>query len=208
MASGPNEGEALRIKAEQVIRQSRKLIQQSNALLWQTAELLNDSKALRGCTRKLDPVGCSAWNQPPPLDWVVDLALRLTNATKGNLQLFDPTSGVLHIAAQSGFKRKFLKYFECVHAGEAAACGQALKTRRRVIVEDVAQSAVFHGTPALEVLLDAEVKAVQSTPLVSRSGAFLGMISTHWASPHSPSSFDLARLDALAHAVAYWLEQT
>jgi hypothetical protein len=207
MASGPNEGESLRVRAEQLIRESNKLIHRSYALQRRTAALQDELRALQSCTEKGNPVRSLAWNQSSPLDWVVDLALRLTDASKGNLQLFDPTSGVLHIAAQSGFKRKFLQHFECVRAGEAAACGEALQTRSRVIVEDVTRSPVFHGTPALDVLLDAGVKAVQSTPLVSRSGAFLGMLSTHWESPHLPSSFDLARLDVLARSVAEWLEQ-
>ena len=207
MGSNPNDGESLRISAEQVVRNSNELIEQSKELQWRMAVLLNHLKALQRCTGNRNRAGCLAWNQSSPLDWVLDLALRLTKATKGNLQLFDPESGVLHIAAQTGFNRKFLQHFEFVHAGEAAACGQALQTRRRVIVEDVAQSTVFDGTPAREVLLDAGVKAVQSTPLVSRSGAFLGMLSTHWASPHLPSSFDLARLDVLARSVADWLEQ-
>src|SRR5215469_17089624 len=151
MASDPIEGESLRIRAEQVIRESNELIHQSNALQRRTAALMDNLKALRSCKGNRGSASCLAWNQSSPLNWVVALALQLTKAPRGNLQLFDPTSGALHIAAQVGFRRKFLQYFECVHAGEAAACGQALQTGRRVLVEDVTRSLLFHST-ALEVL--------------------------------------------------------
>ena len=49
-------------------------------------------------------------------------------------------------------------------------CGAALRRGKRVIVEDIEQSSIFIGTPALEIQLKAGVRACQSTPLVSRSG--------------------------------------
>jgi len=60
---------------------------------------------------------------------------------------------------------------------------------------------------AVLLAIAAGVKAVQSTPLVGRSEAFLGMLPTHWASPHLPSSFDLARLDTFLRTVGDWLEE-
>jgi hypothetical protein len=76
------------------------------------------------------------------------------------------------------------------------------------MVEDVTESPVFHGTLALEVLLDAKVRAVQSTPLVGSSGAILGVLSTHWRSSHRLRNSSLVRLDVLARTVARWLEHT
>jgi hypothetical protein len=40
--------------------------------------------------------------------------MSLTGADLGNLQIRDPTDGTLRIAAQSGFEREFLEYFEVV----------------------------------------------------------------------------------------------
>ena len=87
-----------------------------------------------------------------------------------------------------------------------AACGTALKSRGRVIVEDVTQSQIFRGTPALEVLLDAGVRAVQSTPLIAGSGFMAGVISTHWSSPYRPSDRDLFSLDLLVSNLSEWLD--
>jgi hypothetical protein len=139
------------------------------------------------------------------LSWAVDSALRVTNATKANLQILDPASGLLYIAEQRGFRQPFLDFFKTVHAGEAA-CGKALETCGRVIIEDVTESPIFCGTPALEVLLDAEVRAVQSTPLLGPSGAINGILSTHWPSPRRLSNGALSQLNVVAGIVAHWLE--
>jgi hypothetical protein len=88
----------------------------------------------------------------------MEVALRIMKTDKANLQVFGLDSGALQIAAQRGFSRPFLVSFDTLHEGEAA-CGQALKTRMRIIVEDVTESVVFRGTDALEVLLDARVRA-------------------------------------------------
>ncbi len=51
-------------------------------------------------------------------------------------------------------------------------------------------------------------KAVQTSPLVSRAGKTLGMISTHWAVPHQPSERDFRLLDILARQAADLIERT
>ena len=84
----------------------------------------------------------------------------------------------------------------------------ALERGERVIVEDVRNSPIFAGTPALEVMLAAGAQAVQSTPLISRSGRVLGMFSTHYRhAPTRPSERALRQLDILARQAADLIEQ-
>jgi PAS domain S-box-containing protein len=113
----------------------------------------------------------------------------------------------LHIATSRGFEKPFLDFFAAVQEGEAAACGTALQTAERIIVEDVARSEIFAGQPALAVLLDAGVRAVQSTPLRSSTGTVLGMISTHFAHAHRPGERELRFMDLLAREAADYLER-
>ena len=88
-----------------------------------------------------------------------------------------------------------------------AACGSALLKGERVVVEDVAGSPIFAGTPALAVMLEAEARAVQSTPLVSRSGKLLGMFSTHYRTARRPTERDIRLLDVLARQAADLIER-
>jgi PAS domain S-box-containing protein len=141
------------------------------------------------------------------LEAVLDAALRVGGATKGNIQLVDADSGALRIVAQRGFDAPFLTFFSTTHAGEAA-CGVAMQRGARVLVEDVTQSPLFVGTPALDVLLAADVRAVQSTPLISHTGSLLGMFSTHYPVPHRPSERELHFLDLLAQQAADAIART
>ena len=138
---------------------------------------------------------------------ILQAAIAITGADKGNIQLLDPESGTLQIAVHNGFEKAFLNFFSTVQEGEAAACGAALQAAERIIVEDVAQSELFSGQPSLGVVLDAGVRAVQSTPLRSGAGTVLGMISTHFAHPHRPGERELRLLDLLARQAADYLER-
>ncbi len=135
----------------------------------------------------------------------VDAAVLLTGADMGNVQRVDPVHGTLQIAAQYGFEPPFLEFFAEVHEGQAA-CSRASQCGVRVIVEDVTKSPIFLGTPALDVMLDARARAVQSTPLIGASGRLLGMFSTHYHRPQRPTARDLRRLDLLGHRTARILE--
>ena len=140
------------------------------------------------------------------LNAVLDTAIAIAGADKGNLQLLDPTTGALSIAAQRGFEEPFLNFFAAVR-DDASACAAAMKSGERVIVEDVRESEIFAAQPSKEVLLDAGVRAVTSTPLLASTGNLLGMISTHFAKPHRPDERALRLMDLLARQTADYLER-
>jgi signal transduction histidine kinase/ActR/RegA family two-component response regulator len=133
---------------------------------------------------------------------ILDVAIEITDADMGNIQLLE--GGTLKILAQRGFEAPFLDFFDSIHSGQAA-CGTAMQSGKRVIVEDVTASPVFAGQ-TLDVMLKANARAVQSTPLVNRSGRTLGMFSTHYHAPHLPSERSLRLLDVMARQVADLIE--
>jgi PAS domain S-box-containing protein len=137
---------------------------------------------------------------------ILDTAIEITGAAKGNIQLLDRASHTLCIGASRGFGEPFLKFFEHV-SEDSSACGTAMLSHERAIVEDVTQSTIFADKPSLDILLDSGVRAVQSTPLVSSSGKILGMVSTHFSQPHRPSERELRFLDLLVRQVADYLER-
>jgi GAF domain-containing protein len=114
----------------------------------------------------------------------------LLQADKGNLQLFDTSSSAPTIAAQRGFNTPFLQFFEYVRE-DGLACAVAMRSKKRVIVEDVASSDIFADQASLKAMLDAEVRAVISTPLMSSRGTLLGIISIHFRTPHCSTEPEL-----------------
>lgn len=139
-------------------------------------------------------------------DQILAAALTATNAEMGNIQLVDPASGALKIVASCYFSWRFLQFFDTVET-RTAACGAALHQQARVTVENVPDSALFRGTPALNIMLDAQALAVQSTPLVGRRGQVIGMISTHRSRPGAFTTDQLAAMDRLARDAAESIEQ-
>ena len=139
------------------------------------------------------------------LDEILDAAIDVTGADMGNIQLLE--GGALKIAVQRGFDAPFLEFFGSVHGAQAAS-GTALQRGERVVVHDVADSPIFAGTPALEVMRAAGARAVQSTPLISRAGRRLGMLSTHYRRPYRPDARELRLLDMLARQAADMVERT
>ena len=130
-------------------------------------------------------------------------ALVATGADFGNIQLLEPDG--LRIAAQYGFGRRFLAFFCCVKDG-GSACGAALGEGRRVIVESVPSHPIFQRSAAAEILRDAEVEAVQSTPLFAAAGRLLGVLSTHYRRPRQFRASELDILDIAARRAAHWVE--
>ena len=138
---------------------------------------------------------------------IVRTAIAISGADKGNLQVFDEASRSLRIVAQHGFQEKFLKYFENVDDHVAASCGTAMATNEQVIVDDVLTSKIFVDQPAQKALLEAEVRAIISTPLRSSKGSLLGVISTHFSRPGHPSERQIRLTNILARQAADYLER-
>jgi len=137
---------------------------------------------------------------------ITKTAIAISEADKGNLQLFDVASGSLTIVAQEGFQEDFLKFFVS-ESGKHAACGAAMRTGKQIIVNDVVTSKIFVGHPVQKVLLDEAVRALVATPLTCSDGSLLGVLSIHFARPHDPSERQLRLLNILARQAADYLER-
>jgi PAS domain S-box-containing protein len=142
---------------------------------------------------------------PALLEAVVDTAIDVTAAHNGKLQLYDEASDSLRIVAHRGVEQAFLDHFAAVRPGQAA-CGEAMRLRQQVIVEDVSASALFDG-PSAAVLERAGIRSIQSTPMVSREGRLLGVISTHWTDRRHPDPDRLRTLGIVARQAADAIEQ-
>lgn len=139
------------------------------------------------------------------LDEILMGAVELLGADFGNVQLYDSRARVLRIAVHRSFDRRFLEHFREVSTIDNAACGRALRAGRRTIIEDVTKDPGF--APHRAIARHSGFRAVQSTPLVARDGSPLGMLSTHFRSPHRPNAFDLEQVDLYARQAAIFIER-
>lgn len=137
----------------------------------------------------------------PELSEVVARAIEMAGADMGNLQILNPRTNNLHIAAQVGLSKRFLEFFETVQHNQGA-CGTALARGQRVIVDNVASNPIFRGTKAREIILKEGVRAVQSIPLTTLSGQLVGVLSTHFRIARPPRHQLFKVTDVFAQEVA------
>jgi PAS domain S-box-containing protein len=143
-------------------------------------------------------------------DRILDAAIEILGAEHSSIQLLRSRRGTvkeLQLLGHRGFSAEAAKSWEWVGPEARTSCGEALRNGRRVVVPDVRTCGFMAGSKDLESYLNAGILAVQSTPLVSRSGAPLGMLSTHWRRPHELSPRELRGLDILARLAAEVIER-
>lgn len=142
---------------------------------------------------------------------ILDAAISVMDSDFGSMQVHYPdhgSGGQLRLISFRGFNPRAATFWEWVHAHSESTCGRALRTGERVICRDVRTCDFMQGTEDQAIYLQTGILAVQTTPLLSRSGHLLGMISTHWRKPHEPSLSDLHRLDVLARQAADLIERS
>ena len=133
-------------------------------------------------------------------------AIELTATTKGAIQFLDHETGHLRIVVHQGLGPDFLSRF--ADRGAPLGCDRAVQTMQRVEIEDLVLDQAWQGTEDLRVLLDDGIRAFQSTPLVSRGGRLLGVLTTHFAEPHRLSDREIRHLDLLARMAADYMERS
>ena len=139
---------------------------------------------------------------------ILDAGVAIMGADMASLQVVDESTDALRLLAWRGFGADFSKIFELVGPDRKTCCSAARQVGRRVIVPDVETCELFVGTSALDDHLSVGIRALQSTPLISRRGQILGVISTHWRQAHEPSDNELRLFDVLARQAADLIERS
>lgn len=191
---------------EEQVAERTKELRQSEARLF---GILEHSAADLKAMRRLNEIGARCAKDGDDvkscLEEILSVAIEITGADKGNIQLLSQDSDALILMTQIGFEEP-LELFECSNNGDSA-CGVALQSKQRVVVENINQSEIYAGKPSLEAMRHADVLAVESVPLISSAGKALGIISTHFSNAHRPSEQELRLMDLLARQTADYLER-
>ena len=145
---------------------------------------------------------------------IVDAAITITGSQFGTMQLLCPQGhssghgGKLGLLCSRGLPEEAVTFWEWVSPEAHSSCTKALKSGRREIIPDYEEWDAIADTEDLFAFRRTGIRSAQTTPLLSRDGHLLGMISTQWCEPHTPSERDLRLLDILARQAADLLERT
>ncbi len=161
---------------------------------------LRDTQILQELAARL----VSEENSQTIYDEIMTAALGITRSDAGTVQIYDAENKELVLLATSGFGREVTDYFQRVNASSKTGCGIALESGERTFIDydphDTDKESRLH--------VEAGYLSAQSTPLVARSGAAIGMLSTHWrAANHRPTERELRFLDLLRRQAADLIEQ-
>ncbi len=145
---------------------------------------------------------------------IVDAAVTITGSQFWTMQRLCPDGhssghgGELQLLCSRGLPPEAVGFWQWVSPNAYSSCTMALKLGERAVIPDFEQWDAIAGTEDLLAFRRTGIRSAQTTPLISRSGNLLGMISTHWREPHEPSQRDQRLLDILARQAADLLERT
>ncbi len=141
----------------------------------------------------------------PALQAVLEAAVNAQGAAMGLVWLHEPATGFLATHMSFGFDAETLLAFDRVVPGPGGGgAGNAFARGTRYVIEDVLQEAAF--APYREAALRAGIRALHCTPIVTRNGDLLGVISVHFRAPHRPDQRDMQIADVCARHAADAIE--
>ena len=139
---------------------------------------------------------------------LLDAAMELMASDCASVQMLAADHASLKLLAWKNFHPDSAAFWEWVEVGAGSTCSKALSDNERVVVADIEASEFMAGTADQQEYRRSGIRSVQSTPLRSRSGRPLGMISTHWRTPHSPTEDDFRFFDVLSRQAADLIERS
>lgn len=143
-------------------------------------------------------------------DQLLATMLKILPCDFATIQQYYPergTEGELYLLRDYGLNEIDTESWEWISPQAKSSCALALKTHQRVVFPDVLQCDYMADGDILDQYRQAGIRAVQTTPLLSRSGALLGMFSTHWRQPHELTEREIRSLDILARQAADLIER-
>ncbi|MGI4739801.1 MAG: CheR family methyltransferase [Janthinobacterium lividum] len=138
---------------------------------------------------------------------IVALACDVTNTDRGCMQLVSHDGQRLEMYAYQGYAEssRFIQHF--LHESVQTTYGAAQRDHTRLLIEDVEAYPPLAGTIDQEVALAEGIRAIQSTPLLTRSSGLVGVLSNQFRQPHRPTEHQLKLLDLLAWTAADFIER-
>jgi PAS domain S-box-containing protein len=188
-----------RVRAEQARDAAEAALRTSEARLERE---LADTRLLQSISAKI----IEQDNAEGIYEALIDAAVQIMRSDMASMQALDANENALRLLTFRGFEPDFGHLFRWVRPDTGTVCDAARRLGSRVIVPDTERWELIAGTPTLDALRKAGIRAVQSTPLMSRGGQLVGMISTHWRNPHQPDERSLRILDILARQAADLIE--
>jgi PAS domain S-box-containing protein len=141
---------------------------------------------------------------------ILDTVLAILHADLASIQRFYPergNNGELKLLGNRGFSAEAAQRWAWVDSTSRTICGEALRTGQKIAILDIRNWDLLRSED-LDGYLGEGIRAGQTFPLVSRSGALMGMVSAYWRDVHEMSVSETHALDILARLAADVIERS
>lgn len=179
-------------KAEEDLRKSRS----------QLSRELSDTQKLQQISTRIIAGG----NIQTLYETILELIADIMEADFAGIHLLDDSGNEMTLEAYRNLDPQSLKYWHRITKDNTTSCGQAFQKWERIIISDIDDATALINQSDYEAYQVAGIKAMQSTPMVSRRGKKMGIISTCWRNPHYPSAHKINLFDAVVRQVADLIE--
>ena len=139
------------------------------------------------------------------LDNLLQHAMMMRETKVGTLQLINETNNTLEIATSFGLSEEFITHFRVVNCDDGSVCGRALAKGETVFIDDLTTDRSF--ARHLNLALQNNIRAVQSSPLKTSNGKIIGMISVHFRVPKKISKTRLQAFELFCTKAADKIEE-
>jgi GAF domain-containing protein len=112
------------------------------------------------------------------MEEALDASVAMLRAEMGMIHLYNPQSEELEIVAHRGCPDSVVNRFRLLKHDAAVARSMAMKECRRVVVKKL-QADLTHAA-CWQAASEKHVRALQATPMLSRDGRLLGVLTTHF----------------------------
>ncbi|QRN04725.1 GAF domain-containing protein [Legionella sp. MW5194] len=126
--------------------------------------------------------------------------VKFARADKGNIQLYDPLSHMLHTVSSHGFNKEMRQSLPLLNE-EQSPCRMAAMDAKTIHVDLINDSAFDHPCPAMAWLMKSGICSMMTIPIIAY-GRLLGVIALYWKRHCYPDRKVLTILDLLAHETA------
>ena len=132
---------------------------------------------------------------------ILEEAIEIGEADCGDIRLVNGRTGTLDFVVQRGFPEEWDSYWRSKPL-EFEISRAALDRKHPIQIEDIGKSPVFSTNPSLRRTKGFGYHLLRTTPLVSRSGEFVGAFALFKKRPQSPNDRSLRLLDLFARQAA------
>ncbi len=132
-------------------------------------------------------------------------ALNLMTADNASIHLYDERGHSLKLIAAENLNSDRTQHREYIKEDSGSVYNDAIHSRKRIVISDVELADCEEDE--LEYFRKTGIRSLQSTPLIGRSGRFLGLLSTYWSTSHKAELEDFKYFDVLISQIGDLIEK-